>query len=175
MNVREHLADRIYNLCEESLNNIPQEEWDQLHNNIREYLESQNIQEEVENFQEAFNIKPDEKEELMKCINEAFDTYPLVETFFDNRRDFNLPPMNMMKVLYDWCRDFVQQVEDLDPEEREERIQEEFEEFEEFEEISNNEEEEIDEDIIDTEDYITVKYFQGLFLAIYEMFMNREL
>lgn len=175
MNVQEELVSRIYDLCQENLDNIPREEWEELNNNISQYLEEHNINQGEElDFQEIFCLKPDEREQLTRVVNNIFTQYPLVETFFDNNREMNLPQLDMMGIIQDWCQDFVEFNEELERDREEDSIDEE----DNVENLNEDEEEYLSESDIEVDianDYITVKYFQGLFLAIYQMFMDREL
>jgi lysyl-tRNA synthetase class I len=184
MNVREYLVTKIYDLCQENLDNIPREEWEQLNNNVSQYLEEHDINQEGDlDFQEIFCLKPDEREQLTRVINNVLGQYPLVETFFLNNREMNLPQLDMMGIIQDWCKDFVEFNEEMerdeDEEEEMERDEDEEEEIEEnVENLNEDEEEYLSQSDIEVDianDYITVKYFQGLFLAIYSMFMDREL
>lgn len=172
MNVRDYMVERIYNLCYDSLQAIPREEWEELNQDVNNYFEENEIQEDVK-FEEIFDLKPDERDQLRRCIDEAFDTYPLLETFFDNQREMNFPPLDMIKIIRGWCNEFVQfneTREEIDSNEDEEAEDEEIDDYD-YEDV------EIDEEDceISVNDYITVKYFQGLFMAIYQMFMNREI
>lgn len=167
MDIREFLVERIFNLCETSIRNISREEWDCLNQDVNNYLEENQIEEEI-HFQEIFDIKPDEREQLRQNIDECFNTYPLIQTFFEERSSsFNFPPLNMINIIRHWCQDFIESFEEID----------ELGEIEETYESMSSVSDSVSESdyTLDSTDYITVKYFQGLFLAVYEMFMNREL
>lgn len=166
MNVKDYIVDKIYDICIDSLNNIQPEEWNTLNRDVSNYLTEQDIQLEL-NLEEAFSIKLDEKEKLRYVVNKIFNTYPLIETFFDNNRDWNFPPFNMMNVIRRWCNDIVEELQEYNEIETES-------EYSTNEEIYESDREEDDNSEIDDE-YITIHYFQGLFMAIYDMFMNREI
>jgi len=158
----------IYNLCKESLDSIPRESWDQLNNDINTYLQEHNIQEEIY-CQDIFRLKEDELESLTQIVNETFETYPLIQTYFDEHRDIRWPPLDMIKLIRRWAQDMVEYNENNFDDDIDDDI-----------ESIENDIEFIENDIEDMEpldphqDYITIKYFQGLFLAVYEMFTNYE-
>ncbi len=171
--IREKLVNKVYTLCNDSIQNIPQEEWQALDNDINTYLR-EHICVDLEEFnsQEIFSIKPDELEKLKHIVDIYLNQYPLIETFFSEKLDdFPLPPLDMIDIIREWCKDFVKYNEEMTQQfHGEGRNESESDNETDRETESESEDEEED----DLEDYISVKYFQGLFLAIYELFMNRE-
>lgn len=159
MKVEEYLTTQIYNLCNESIGSISDDEWIGLNNDINQYL-SENALEETIECKEIFQIKANEYQVLSDTIHEMFIQYPLIADFFDNNRDLNFPPLDMIRIIRLWCQDFVQCQED-DTESHSETS-----ETSTFDQELEN---------LDQEEYITIRYFQGLFGAIYELFMERQL
>lgn len=164
MNANEYLANTIYNLCRNSIESIQREEWDSLSNDINSYLREHNINEEM-NCQEIFSIKPDEYDRLIDIINETFENYPLIQAFFDENRDLNFPQLDMIQIIRNWCQDFVDYNDENNDDIEGEGDGEDYEENEDDSDISLDE----------LNDYITIKYFQGIFIGIYELFMNRDI
>ncbi len=176
MNIKEYVVETIFNICIDSLNNIDQEEWNTLNNNINNYLKSNNF--DINNFdiKQAFCIKPDEKDKLRNFIDETFNHYPLIETFFDNNRDFHFPEFNMIEIIKRWCEDIVEEIQhDKDNLQYENEDEDNLQYENEDEDNLQYENEDEDNLQYENDEYITINYFQGFFVAIYEMFMNREI
>ncbi len=173
MNINTFLANTIYNLCKNSIDNIPREEWDELNTDINEYLLNNNMNEEI-NCQEIFSIKDDEYQKLSLAIEETFETYPLIKIFFEEHRTLEFPPLDMIGIIKRWCQDFVQTFEHADDsDEQDEEFDDSFSENQSNYSYSSLNSEIISNELLDN--YITIKYFQGLFTAVYEMFMDRTL
>ena len=170
MNVNEYMATTIYNLCNNSNNATSREEWDNLSNEMNEYIRQHNLDEEEIDCFKVFSVKPDEYELLVQIIDDAFETYPLIQTFFDEHRDMNFPPLNMISIIRSWAQEFIENNEQVENVE-EESFYLSDEENEDEDEENNSEASDYDP----MDEYVTVKYFQGLFAGVYELFMSREI
>ncbi len=164
MHINEFMVNKIYDICTENINNIPQESWDDLNMEINQYLVEHDIDEQI-NCKEIFIIQDDEREKLTHIVTLLFNEYPLIQSFFDeNRSTFKFPRLDMIGIIRRWCEEFANNEIAENNGETGETDESDYEELDELEECEELEEENA------YSEYITIRYFEGIFRTIYEIF-----